>query len=86
MTILYHPKFAREYRRLPASVKDHAEKKEGIFRSNPFDPRLKTHKLKGPLAGFWSFSLNQRYRIIFDFLDKNTIRFYSVGGHDIYDV
>jgi addiction module RelE/StbE family toxin len=86
VTILCHPKFVREYRRLPETVKDLAEKKEVIFRDNPFDPRLKTHKLKGPLTGFWAFSINQKYRIIFDFADKGTVRFYSVGDHDIYDV
>ena len=86
MTILYHPKFAREYKRLPERVKDLAEVREKIFRADPFDSRLKTHKLKGPLSGFWSFSVNQKYRIIFDFVGKDTVRFYSVGDHDIYDV
>lgn len=52
MEILYLPKFARQYKKLPSLVKEHAEKKEKIFRKNPFDPRLKTHKLTGPLEGF----------------------------------
>ena len=86
MRVIYHPKFAREYKRLTNIIKDQAEEKEKIFRDNPFDPKLKTHKLKGPLSGFWSFSVNQKYRIIFDFADKNTVHFYSVGDHDIYDV
>ena len=88
MTILYHSKFAREYKRLPEKVKDLAEEREQIFRADPFDHRLKTHKLKGPLTGFWSFSINQKYRVIFDFFGKgkDTVCFYSVGAHDIYDV
>ena len=86
MRVLYHPKFAREYKKLPDNIKDQAEEKEKIFRANPFDPRLKTHKLKGPLSGFWVFSINHKYRIIFDFADINTVHFYSVGDHDIYDV
>lgn len=84
MKILYLPKFAREYQKLPDRIKDLAEKKEKVFRDNPFDFRLKTHKLRGELKDFWSFSLNQKYRIIFDFQDTDTIRFYSVGSHDIY--
>ena len=84
MKILYLQKFEREYRKLPPQIKDAAEEKEKIFRKNPFDSRLKTHKLHGELNEFWAFSINYQYRIIFDFADKNTVRFYTVGKHDIY--
>lgn len=85
MQILYLPKFARQFKKLPKSVKDAAIEKEKIFRKNPFDLKLKTHKLKGELDTFWSFSINYSYRIIFDFADDETVRFYSVGDHDIYE-
>jgi len=86
MEIIYSPKFGREYRKLPASVKNLAEEQEIIFRQDPFDPRLKTHKLKGRLNGFLSFSIGYKYRIIFEFAkDKNTVYFHSVGNHDIYN-
>lgn len=84
MKIIYLTKFAREYKKLPAEIKEMAEKKERIFRKNPFDTRLQTHKLHGELSDFWAFSINYQYRIIFDFADKNTVRFYSIGKHDIY--
>lgn len=85
MKILYLPKFAREYKKLPKEIQELSEKKEEIFRENPFDKKLKTHKLHGPIKNFWAFSVNHKYRIIFDFLNKNTARFYSVGDHDIYE-
>ncbi|OHA09190.1 MAG: hypothetical protein A3B37_01460 [Candidatus Sungbacteria bacterium RIFCSPLOWO2_01_FULL_59_16] len=85
MKILYHPRFAREYKKLPAKAQRLAEEQETRFRKNPFDPRLKTHKLHGPLRDFWAFAIDHRYRIIFDFVGENTIRFYSVGDHDIYE-
>ncbi|MCX6739027.1 MAG: type II toxin-antitoxin system mRNA interferase toxin, RelE/StbE family [Candidatus Parcubacteria bacterium] len=85
MIIFYSPKFAREYKKLPEEVKDTAEIKETIFRKDPYDPRLKTHKLSGEFEGFLSFSINYSYRIIFDFADKNTVRFYRIGTHDIYE-
>ncbi len=84
MRISYLPKFGREFRKLPAIVKGAAIEKESIFRKDPFDPRLKTHKLHGHLEGFWSFSVTHRYRCIFDFKDDGTVRFYSIGDHDIY--
>ena len=84
MEIVYSPKFARDYKKLPDKVKVAAEKRESIFRKDPFDSRLKTHKLTGYLEGFWSFSITHSYRIIFDFADKQTVRFYRVGDHTIY--
>lgn len=86
MEIMYSSKFAREYKKLPKNIKDTAEEQEAVFRKNPFDQKLKTHKLKGKLSGFLSFSIGYKYRIIFEFTkDKNMVYFHSVGDHDIYE-
>jgi len=85
MRILYSAKFARQYKKLPAPVKERAEKREAIFRKNPFDARLKTHKLSGSLGDFYAFSVDQSYRIIFDLPQEGSARFYEVGDHNIYD-
>ncbi|OGK67013.1 hypothetical protein A2313_01640 [Candidatus Roizmanbacteria bacterium RIFOXYB2_FULL_41_10] len=85
MKIYYSSKFAKEYKRLPKKIKLLAEKKELVFRKNPHEPLLKTHKLKGRLEDFWSFSINREYRIIFELKDSNTVWFLSVGTHRIYD-
>lgn len=84
MLIIYSPKFEREYKKLPNEIKNIAEQKEKIFRVNPFDLRLKSHKLTGKLKDFWSFSVNYKYRIIFEFANHNTAYFHSVGTHKIY--
>jgi len=84
MKIYYSSKFAKEYKTLPVKVKEKAEEKEKIFRKNPFDKRLETHKLSGPLKDFWSFSIDRKYRIIFEFADEKTIWFHVVGDHSIY--
>lgn len=67
MEIIYSLKFAREYKKLSEKVKNKAERQEIIFRKNPFDHRLKTHKLKGKLSGFLSFSIGYKCRLIFEF-------------------
>lgn len=84
MKIYYSSKFAKEYKRLPLRVKIAAERKEKIFRENPRDPRLKTHKLTGKLKEYYSFSIDYQYRIIFEFQEKSIIWFHSVGTHEIY--
>jgi len=84
MEIIYSSKFAREYKKLPIKIKMKAEEHEKIFRQNPHDPKLNAHKLRGRLNEFWSFSISNKYRIIFEFGNKDTIYFHSVGNHDIY--
>lgn len=85
MRIIYSRQFAREYTKLPSDIKNRAEEKEKLFRNNPFHPQLKTHKLQGKLSTFWAFSLDQRYRIIFEFLGDNIVAFYGIGDHSLYE-
>ena len=85
MEIRYRPRFAREFKKLPRDIQKLAEKREILFRKDPSDLRLKTHKLHGDLEGFSAFSVDYRYRIIFVFLEKEGVEFYSIGDHDIYD-
>ena len=77
-------RFAREYKGLPNKVKIAAENKEIIFRKNPFDKRLRAHKLSGRMSGFWSFSVDYKYRIIFEFASKEVVWFHLIGDHSIY--
>lgn len=85
MEIIYSSKFAREYKKLTEDIKILTEEQEAIFRKDPFDQRLKTHKLKGKFDGFLSFSIGYKYRIIFEFTkNRKTVYFHSVGDHDVY--
>lgn len=84
MKIIYSPNFLRNYRRLSDTIRDKAEEKEVIFRKDPFDVRLKTHKLSGAFIGFWSFSVDYHYRIIFEFKNKHMVIFHKIGDHSIY--
>ncbi len=85
MQIRYSPKFGRQYKKLTKEVRSRAKKKEVIFRTNPFDPRLKTHKLHGVQGDLFSFSIDYSHRIIFEFITRGIIVFYEIGTHDIYE-
>ncbi|PSB00515.1 type II toxin-antitoxin system RelE/ParE family toxin [Merismopedia glauca] len=52
------------------------------FTVDPFDLRLKTHKLSGKLQEFWSFSLGYDERILFFFTDDGKAVFVDIGSHD----
>jgi len=84
MELYYSSKFIRSYKKLPTRIKNLAEKKEKLFIKNPFNKSIETHKLHGDFIGFWAFSVNKNYRIVFDFLAENIVRFYDIGTHDIY--
>jgi len=84
MRIVYSKKFISEYKKLPQQIKSLAERKEKIFKKDPFDTSLKTHKLAGKLRGNMSFSVNYKYRVIFVMEGKSEAWFLSIGTHDIY--
>ena len=58
--------------------------REKIFRENPFDGRLDTHKLHGKYGEYWAFTVKGQYRIMFAFAGKDTIDFINIGTHEIY--
>jgi mRNA-degrading endonuclease YafQ of YafQ-DinJ toxin-antitoxin module len=78
------PLFERHYRKLPKEIKERAKRKEKIFRKNPFDPRLKTHKLHGKEKECWAFWIDYKYRIKFIFLSDEEVLFLDIGTHGIY--
>lgn len=84
MKIIYSSKFIREYKKLSNKIKKIAEEKEKIFCDNPFNRKLKTHKLSGKFKDFWSFSIAYKYRVVFEFAKDNTVHFHSIGTHQVY--
>ena len=86
MDISYSGKFIKQYRKLSNEVKKLFEEREEVFKIDNFDPKLKTHKLSGKFEGYLSFSINFKYRIVFEYTDeKKNIRFHTIGTHDIYE-
>ena len=84
MEIQVSERFERNYRKLPKRIKERAKDKEAIFRTNPFHPSLKTHKLSGKEQGVWAFWINGSYRIKFIFLPNREVLFLDIGTHKIY--
>ena len=82
--IHFAPRFLKSFSKLPLSVQKIAKKKDGWFRVDPFDDRLRTHKLKGELSGAWSYSVNREYRVLFRFIQEDEVLYYDVGTHEIY--
>ncbi len=52
-----------------------------LFKNNPFDPKLRTHKLSGKLKDLWSFSIEYDLRVIFSFAAQERVLFIDIGSH-----
>jgi len=81
MRILYSPKFLSSFKKLSEETKNLLRIKETIFRENPFEHQLKTHKLKG--KNEWSFCVTYKIRVIFIF-ENDIYIFVNIGDHSIY--
>lgn len=83
-TIYYSSLFVKKFKKIPKRIQKQAVKKEALFKSDPFSPSLKTHRLKGELNEYWAFSINYSYRVMFEFIDDKTVGFVNIGTHEIY--
>ncbi len=81
MKIIYSPQFLRSFKKLSEEIRDILRIKETLFRKNQFDPRLKTHKLKG--KNEWAFWVTYKIRAVFIFHEE-VIIFINIGDHSIY--
>jgi len=58
-----------------------------LLQQDPFQPKLKTHKLKGILEGSWACSVDYDLRIVFDFvknqgMGETEILLINIGTHE----
>ncbi len=86
--VAFSNSFKRAYKK---KIKGHSElenlfkNKLSIFLNNPFDNRLRTHKLSGKLSEIWSFSVTFSIRVTFIFVDEKKVLLESIGTHeDVY--
>lgn len=54
------------------------------FTTEPFNTKLKTHKLSGKLKGLWGFSIERNLRVVFYFTKDKPHKavFTDIGCHD----
>jgi mRNA-degrading endonuclease YafQ of YafQ-DinJ toxin-antitoxin module len=77
-------RYKKSFRVLDPKIQEKAIEKINIFRENPFDSRLKTHKLHGKDRDCWAFWIDYKFRIKFIFLSDNELLFLDIGPHNIY--
>ena len=82
--LIYAPAFVRAMKKLPVDLQEEALEKIESFRNEKNHVQLKVHKLRGRLEDRYSFSVNYKVRIIFQFSASKKAILLSIGDHDIY--
>jgi len=85
LEIVYHSHFIKSARKLPKAQQIKLATLILHLRKNPYDPRLHTKHLSSPLLGLLSFRITRDWRVIFKFIDENTIQLTDTGHRrDVY--
>ena len=86
MKILYASAFERRYRKLSLELRKQVDRAIEIFIANPFDPKLRNHKLSGAKKTVRSISAGFDLRILYKEIDEHRIvLLVAVGTHeDVY--
>ncbi len=84
LEINYKPSFICSYDEAEASLREEIKEKISLFRNKNNHKSLKVHKLHGSLKDCYSFSVNYRIRIVFEYLSKNEVSLLAVGDHTLY--
>jgi mRNA-degrading endonuclease RelE of RelBE toxin-antitoxin system len=82
MEILLSDEFKENFSLLDSRIQKQADKQIIIFKNNPFYPSLNTEKLSPKERGLWSFRVDKKYRVVFEFVEESKVLFLSIGPHD----
>ena len=85
MQVSFKPSFVRQINKLEQGLVDEVLYKIDILKNSDDDATLKIHKLHGRMKNKWSFSVNYKIRIIFEYESKKEIVLLAIGDHDVYN-
>jgi len=84
MKIEFHNNFIKNYNKRfgkNIKIKDRFIERTKIFQSDPTNPLLKDHQLKGKRAAYRAFSVTGDIRVVYLFIN-NIIYFFDIGSHN----
>ncbi len=79
MKILYSDAFLKSAAKLPLKKQKKLDSLLSLCAENPFHSGLHTKRLVGPLHGFLSFRITRDWRVLFQFIDAETVQLLRVA-------
>ena len=71
--MVFDKKFLKDVRKIPIKQQHKLATLLEEVTINPFASKLHTKQLSTPLQGLYSFRINREYRVLFRFLDEETV-------------
>ncbi|MBI4435105.1 type II toxin-antitoxin system mRNA interferase toxin, RelE/StbE family [Candidatus Uhrbacteria bacterium] len=83
--IQYGREFLHSAKQLPKQIQSKLDRLLSVLAHNPYDSQLHTKKLHGELVGYLSFRITRDWRVMFQFLEPDSILLLRVKHRkDIY--
>lgn len=83
--IVFSELFLKAAKKLPRETQNKLAKRLELLSRNPFHVTIHTKRLVGELAGLYAFRITRDWRVIFNFVDEQTVKLIDVGHRkDIY--
>ena len=80
MTVSYHGRFKKQYKKLPLKIKNKFNKRLELFCDNPFNPVLNNHSLSGKYKDCRSIDVTGDIRAIYA-ISNTVVVFIAIGSH-----
>ena len=81
MRTTFSHEFQKYVRRIPEKEHEWLNERLALFRTTPFHPLLRNHRLHGPLEGLRSISITGDMRALYYLIDPDHAHFVAAGTH-----
>lgn len=81
MKVSFHKNSEKKYIKLRPAEKERFKQRRDLFLNDPFDPILNNHALSGKYTGYRSINVGGDLRIIYKFLDSDSVLFAVIEKH-----
>jgi len=85
LVVSFKPSFIKKFQKFDAELQGEILQKIELLKDVRHHRTLRVHKLHGALAGFRSFSVSYKIRIVFEYVSKKEVALLFVGDHEVYD-
>lgn len=86
MRIIRTKQFSKKILKLSTKIKSALTNRLRIFAEDPYHVILNNHALSGEFENYRSINITGDYRLIYEFLDEDTIRLiYIDTHHNLYE-
>lgn len=77
--VVFNRNFLKSAKKIPSGEEEKLNRLISLLEENPYHPLLHTKHLTGRLTGYLSFRITRDWRVIFQFLDPQTIQLLRVA-------